>query len=231
MTHLYEVYVGNLSTTVSNEKLKDLFSQVGQVLDVWINPQFKKITYGFVKFDNVISAEDACRQFNDQNLDFLQIKVRISEQTKRKLQVKSKIELPKREGILLEMPKKKGQSRGYLLRKKFNQNLRENKEIIRDFEKACLEAENITFPQKFEIVKTAPEPADLTMLETTVLRYFKPTCEKNTLKVDFDLSKGKRLTNEQYDKFFNLQLTKPRPVTKEQKKTKPYASDYRSVCD
>ena len=49
MTHLYEVYVGNLSTTVSTEKLKDLFSQVGQVLDVWINPQFKKITYGFVK--------------------------------------------------------------------------------------------------------------------------------------------------------------------------------------
>ena len=63
------------------------------------------------------------------------------------------------------------------------------------------------------------------MLETTVLRYFKPTCEKN------DLSKGKRLTTEQYDKFFNLQLTKPRPVTKEQKKTKPYALDYRSVCD
>ena len=107
MTHLYQVYVGNLPTTVSSENLKDLFSQVGQVLDVWINPQFKKITYGFVKFDNVISAEDACRQFNDQNLDFLQIKVRISEQTKRRLQVKSKIELPKREGILLEMPQKK----------------------------------------------------------------------------------------------------------------------------
>ena len=49
--------------------------------------------------------------------------------------------------------------------------------------------------------------------------------------VDFDLSKGKRLTTEQNDKFFNLQLTKPRPVTKEQKKTKPYALDYRSVCD
>ena len=35
-------------------------------------------------------------------------------------------------------------------------------------------------------------------------RYFKPTCEKSTLKVDFDVSKGKVLTTEQYEKFFNL---------------------------
>ena len=253
MTHQYQVYVGNLSTTVSTEKLKDLFSQVGEVLDVWINPQFKKITYGFVKFDNIISAEDACEQFNDQNIDFFQIKVRISELTKRNLQVKSKINLTKREnkeltesnlqvtseinfykreGILLEMPKKKGKSQGYSLKKIFNQNLRENKEIIEDFQKACLEAENIAFPHEFEIVKTAHEAPDLTMLETTVLRYFKPPREKNTVQVDFDLSKGKRLTTEQYNKFFNLKLTKPRPITKkEEKKRKPFALDYRSVCD
>ena len=231
MTFFYEVYIGNLPTTVSTEKLKDLFSQVGEVIDVWINPQFKQITYGFVKFDNIISAEEACEQFNGQNLDSLQIKVRISERTKSDLQVKSKIKTkgdlslvtaPKREGILLELPKKTGVSKSSLLTKKLHQNLRENKQIIQDFAKACLEAENITSPQKFEIVKTAPEPANLTMLETTVLRYFKPTIvKKNTLKVDFDLSKDKLLTTEQYDKFFNLQLTKPRPVTKEQKTTKP----------
>ena len=220
MTHQYQVYVGNLSTAVSTENLKDLFSQVGQVLDVWINPQFKKTTYGFVKFDNIISAEDACEQFNDQNLDSFHIKVRISELTKRNLQVKSKINLPKREGILLEMPKKEGESKSYLLKKIFNQNLRENKEIIEDFQKACLEAENIAFPQKFEIVKTAHEPPDLMMLETTVLRYFKQPREKNTVQVDFDLSKGKRLTTEQYDKFFNLKLTKPRPITKKEEKKK-----------
>lgn len=34
----YSVYVGNLPTTVSTEQLKNLFSQVGEVLDVWINP-------------------------------------------------------------------------------------------------------------------------------------------------------------------------------------------------
>ena len=95
----------------------------------------------------------------------------------------------------------------------------------------CLEAENIAFPQKCEIVKTAPKPPDLTTLETTVLRYFKSTCEKNTF-VDFDLSKGKLLTTEQNDKFFNMQLTKPRPAAKPKpNKTKPFALDYRSVCD
>ena len=241
MTYFYEVYIGNLPTTVSDEQLKDLFSQVGEVISVWINPQFKKITYGFVKFDNVIFAEDACEQFNGQNLNSSQIIVRISEQTKRNLQVKSKIKsdnslsaAPKREGILLQLPKKTGPNKSCILAQKLQQTLRENKEIVFDFAKACLEAEFITSPQQFEIVKTDPEPADLTMLETTVLRYFKPTIvEKSTVKVDFDLSKGKRLTTEQYDKFFNLKLTKPRPVTEEPKTTKrrPYALDYRSVID
>ena len=241
MRYCYDIYIGNLPTTVSTEQLKDLFSQVGEVVDIWINPRFNKITYGFVKFDNVISAEDACEQFNGQYLDSLQIKVRISEQTKRNLQVKSKIKsgnsltaAPKREGILLELSKKTGVSKSCLLSQKLHENLRKNKEIVLDFAKACLEAENITSPQKFEIVKTDPEPANLTMLETTVLRYFRPTIvKKNTLKVDFDLSKGKHLTTEQYDKFFNLKLTKPRPVTEEQKTMtrKPYALDYRSVCD
>ena len=44
----------------------------------------------FVEFDNVISAEDAYEQFNDQKLDFVQIKVRLSEQTKNELKLKKK---------------------------------------------------------------------------------------------------------------------------------------------
>ena len=39
----YKVYVGNLSTTVSVEKLKNLFSQVGKILFTWINPIYKKL--------------------------------------------------------------------------------------------------------------------------------------------------------------------------------------------
>ena len=89
--------------------------------------------------------------------------------------------------------------------------------------------EDIPFDQEPKIIKTAPEPTDLTTLETTVTRYFKPTCKNNTLEVDFDLSKGKLLTNEQHEQFFNVQVTKPRPAAAKQiKKAKPFAFDYRS---
>ena len=229
MTHSYQVYVGNLPTTVSAEKLENLFSQVGQVLKVWINPLFKKITYGFVEFANVISAEDACEEFNDLKLDFVQIRVRISGRTKNELKLKKKGRSDN-SSILLEMPKKTGYSKGHLLKKALVKDLKENKEIVKDFTEACFEMENITFPQKCEIVKTAPEVTDLETLETTIIRYFKPTCKKDNWQVDIDLSKGKRLTTEQNDKFFNLQLTKPRSVAKPKTK-KSFSLDYRSVND
>ena len=229
MTNYYDVYIGNLSTTVSTEKLKDLFCQVGQISRVWINQSFQKITYGFIGFTNLFAAEEACNRFNGQKLDFFQITVRLSNQTKLKLTCK-----PKRSNnsILLELPGKTGRCKNHLVKLNLLKDLRENKEIAKDFVEAYSEAENIPFPQKFEIVKTAPEPPNLTALETTVIRYFKSTCEKKPLQVDFDLSKGKLLTNEQYDKFFNMQLTKPRPVLQPKPiKTKPIAYDYRSVVD
>ena len=50
------------------------------------------------------------------------------------------------------------------------------------------------------------------------------------MQVDFDLSKGKLLTTKQNDKFFNIQLAKPRPVREQkQNKTKPFELDYRGV--
>ena len=206
MTNYYEVYVGNLSTTISKEKLKDLFCQVGQISRVWINQSFKKITYGFIGFANLVAAEEACKRFNGQKLDFFRITVRLSDQTKLKLKYKTK---RPNNSILLELPQKPAPSKSHLVKLNLSKNLRENKEIAKDFAEAYFEAENIPFPQKFEIVKTAPEPPNLTALETTVIRYFKSNCEKKPLQVDFDLSKGKLLTNEQYDKFFNMQLTKP----------------------
>ena len=250
MPHSYEVYVGNLPVTVSIEELKNLFSQVGEVLNVWINQSFKKITYGFVEFTNVISAENACDQFNDQKLDFSQIKVRLSARSKQKLEVKvrrpnNSIELPMKKAesknqqvrrpnnsILLELPMKKGKSKNHQVKIHLVKNLRQNKEIIEDFKTACLEAENIAFSQKCEVVYTAPEQTNLKTLETTIIRYFKPT-NKSTWQIDIDLSNGKRLTTEQNDKFFNIQLTKPRPVKPEktEKTEKPFALDYRSVKD
>ena len=45
-----------------------------------------------------------------------------------------------------------------------------------------------------------------------------------------DLSKGKQLSTEEYDKFFNLKLTKPRPCAKP-KKELYFSLDYRQVND
>lgn len=230
MTNYYDVYIGNLSTTVSTEKLKDLFCQVGQISHVWINQSFKRITYGFVGFTNLYAAEEACNRFNNQKLDFFEITVRLSNQTKLKLANK-----PKRanNSILLELPKKKGHCKNHVVKLHLLKDLIENKEIAKDFVQAYSEAENIAFPEKFEIVKTTPEPPSLTALESTVIRYFKSIDQKKPLQVDFDLSKGKLLSNEQYDKFFNMQLTKPRPISQPKpiKRKIPIAFDYRSVVD
>ena len=78
MSKSYEVYVGNLSTSVSRETLKTLFSQVGRILHVWINPSYKKVTYGFIEFANVAAVEEACRRFNNRQLDLYEIKVAFS---------------------------------------------------------------------------------------------------------------------------------------------------------
>ena len=226
MTESYNVYVGNLPTTVSKEKLMNLFSQVGEISHVWINPLYETITYGFIEFSNEVAAEEACKRFNGLKLDSYQIKVNLSKKTKNELSSEFN-----KDSILLELPKKTGPSKNHLVKLNLLKDLRENKEIIRDFVVACEEMEDIPFCQEPNIIRTAAEPTDLTTLETTVTRYFKPTCKKNTLQVDFDLSKGKLLTNEQYDKFFNVQFTKPQPVKEIKKKAKPIAMDYRCVND
>ena len=224
MSKSYEVYVGNLSTSVSRETLKTLFSQVGRILHVWINPSYKKVTYGFIKFANVAAVEEACRRFNNRQLDLYEIRVAFSKKTERKPLSSN--------GILMELPKKKGCSKNHSLKKILVKNLMDNKDVIKDFVEAYTEAENIAFPQRPEMIKTAPERSNLKTLETAVIRYFKPTCEKNTLTIDFDFSEGKLLTTEQYDKFLNIKMTKPRSVVvpKQNKKTIPFELDYRSVC-
>ena len=78
MSKSYSVYVGDLPTTVSTEQLQNLFCQVGQILHVWINPSYKTITYGFIKFSNKAAAQEACKRFNGLKLDFSQIKVNLS---------------------------------------------------------------------------------------------------------------------------------------------------------
>ena len=228
MDNHYDVFIGNLQSTVTNEQLRDLFSEVGKINRIWINRSFDKITYGFIGFDNLFAAEEACNRFNGKQIDLFKITVRISEKTKLKLAA-----MPKKandDNILLELPKKQGQTKNHQIKLHLLKDLKENKDIVKDFVKASFEVKNIASPQ-LQMIKTAAEPSSLTALESTVIRYFKSNDQKKDLQVDFDLSKGKLLTNDQYDKFFNVKLTKPRPLQKPKKRRIPIALDYRSVVD
>ena len=205
MDNFYDVYVGNLSVTVSMVRLRNLFSEVGEILSIWINQKHERFTYAFIAFYHLIDAKKACEQFNNRNLDEFVIKVNLSKRTEQKVNNSVR---KKTNSILLELPKRKGKkipTREDIIRKILRNTLETNKEIVKDYAEAYLEAENISF-KEFEIIKTAPETPDLRTLETTIIRYFKPTCEKDTLfkQVDFDISKGNVLTTEQNDKFFKI---------------------------
>ena len=205
MDNCYSIYIGNLSITVTRERLQNLFSKVREILSIWINYNHKTVTYAFIAFDHLIDAKKACEQFNGQKLDEFIIKVNLSKKTEQKIKLKLKYSAKRPNGsVLLELPKKTGCSNKELAIRILRKDLIEHNEIVKDYAEAYLQAENIPFANKPEIIKSAPETPDLTTLETTIKRYFKPTCEKSTLEVDFDLSKGKVLTTEQYEKFFNL---------------------------
>ena len=88
MNNFYKVYIGNLSVTVSEERLKNLFSKVGEVNRIWINQKYQKVTYGFIEYYHLNEAKKACEQLNNRNLDNA---------------VRKKTD----DSILLELPKKK----------------------------------------------------------------------------------------------------------------------------
>ena len=69
-----------------------------------------------------------------------------------------------------------------------------------------------------------------------VVRNYKMPRQKKQIPIDFDLTKGKTLTNEQYNKYFKTQLPMQQQQQQQQqteapKREKRYALDYRSVCD
>ena len=206
MSNSYDVYVGNLSITISREKLRELFSEIGEILFVWIKQAHQRFTYAFVAFYHLSDAKEACEIFNNKNLDGFIITVNLSIRTQQKLDssVRKKTHSP---GILLELPKrtsKKIPSGEDKLRKILSDNIKgQNKDFARNFAEAMAEAENVCY-EKFEIIKAEPEKTNLEALESIVIRYFKP-CKKNTLfkEVDFDISKGNVLKSEQNINYFN----------------------------
>ncbi len=67
-----KLYVGNLSYNTSEEDLRDLFSQAGEIKDVALimdRETRRPKGFGFVEFTNQADAEKAIQMFNDQELD------------------------------------------------------------------------------------------------------------------------------------------------------------------
>jgi cold-inducible RNA-binding protein len=73
-----KLYVGNLAYTVSNDDLRDLFSQVGQVQSATvITDKFSGQSkgFGFVELTTAEEVANAIQQFNDTELKGRNIKV------------------------------------------------------------------------------------------------------------------------------------------------------------
>ena len=231
MSESYQIYVGNLPTGVLKQELEDLFSQVGDVLNIWINPKYKQLTYAFIGFNDSDTANEACKRFDNYELDFFKIKVRRSFKN---------IAFCKEKSILLELPKKKGVSKSHALKKILSKNLRQNPDMIESFKMATEEMRYLTDSTQCEVVKTNPEQCNLETLEETIIRNFKKPRQKKPIPIDFDLTKGKLMSVEQSNRWFNLQFETTTTQQQQQqqqqqteivKKKIPFELDYRSVCE
>jgi len=67
-----KLYVGNLNYSVTADQLKDLFSQVGKVVDaILIRDRHtdRSKGFGFVEFEKEEDAEKAIEKFHDQEYE------------------------------------------------------------------------------------------------------------------------------------------------------------------
>lgn len=76
-----KLYVGNLSYNTTENELRDLFAQSGEISE--INVITDRFTgqpkgFAFVQMVNQVDAEKAIRMFNDQELDGRRLTVNIA---------------------------------------------------------------------------------------------------------------------------------------------------------
>ncbi len=67
-----KLYVGNLSYNVSEEQLREIFGQAGEIKEITLildRDTRRPKGFGFVEMMNQEDAEKAIRMFNDQELD------------------------------------------------------------------------------------------------------------------------------------------------------------------
>ena len=205
MNDSYDVYIRNLSVATSRNQLKELFSQAGEILSVWIKEAHQRFTYAFIAFYNLNDAKKACEIFNNQNLDGFIIKVNLSTRTQQRLNgsVRKKTN---NASILLDLPKREGKkhfSKEDQLRQILTENLKEQgQDFINLYKNALTEMKDVP-SSSYDLIKTEPEKPNLEALEDIVIRYYKP-CKKNILfkEVDFDISNFKVLNKEDNIKYF-----------------------------
>ena len=209
----FDVYIGNLAILTSEKHLKELFSQAGDVLSVWIKDTcHRKYTYAFVTFYNLKDARKAFEVFNNQKLDGLIIKVSLSIKTQQRLSgsVRKKTEnanilcehLPKREGK--EGLKKEARLR-QILRKNLTEYQAEDEHFRGTFKNSLTEMKAIPPKESHALIKNRAEKIDIATLESIVIRYLEPF-KKHVLfkEVDFDLSNNKVLKKEENKNYFKI---------------------------
>ena len=230
MTESYQVYVGNLPANVLKQQLEELFSPLGDVVDIWINRKYKALTYAFIGFADSSTCNEACKRFDNYELDFFKLKVKRSFKN---------IAWRNEKSILLNLSKKTGVTKSHLLKKILNKNLRQNPDMRESFEMAMQETEYLTDSNKCEVVKHYGEQCNLETLEETIIRNFKKPRQKKAIPIDIDLTKEKLLSLEQSNRLFNLQFTSTETTQQQQqqqqqrtaRKRIPFELDYRSVCE
>ena len=230
MTESYEVYVGNLPGNVLKEQLDELFSSLGDVVNIWINTKYKTVTYAFVGFADSDTCNEACKRYDNYELDFFKLKVKRSFKT---------ITFGKEKGILLNLKKKTAPSKSHTIKKILNKNLRQNPDIRESFKMAMQECDYLADSDQCEVVKHCGEECNLETLEETIIRNFKKPRQKKPIPIDIDLTKGKLMSVEQSEKMFNLQFTLTKTTQQQQqqqqqktvRKRIPFELDYRSVCE
>ncbi len=76
-----KLYVGNLSYQVTEQDLRDLFSQVGELQDVMLivdRDTRRSKGFGFVEFVNEADAQKAIEQFHDKEVQGRRLTVNVA---------------------------------------------------------------------------------------------------------------------------------------------------------
>ena len=215
-TNYFDVYVDNLSISISKKHLSKLFSQAGDVLSVWTQSAFnEKYTYAYVKFSKLEDAKNACELFNNKNIDGLVIKVSLSTKTQQRLgSVREKTH--DASIIRKSMPRVEPGTTNIWKERQLQEILKQDLELgiksqkkgerfIQSFTSALTDIAKIPDSVGCDLIKSEAEEVNIETLESIVIRYHQPVKKHILLKdVDFDLSNNQTLNKKENKDYFKI---------------------------